>query len=119
MLLAAPVAAAISVEAAALLVQCDHLGALGIISDSDLKVVEEAGDFVTAIDEKLKAAAHSRSAPVHAEVRQSLEWPRRCCGAFSFLRCYLMVFGFGRSFPSVIRMLTCPVEVTDAVIGGS
>jgi len=40
-LLAAPVAAAISVEAAALFVQCDHLGALGIISDSDLKVVEE------------------------------------------------------------------------------
>jgi len=45
----------------------------GNVSDSDLKVAEEAGDFVLAIDEKLKAAAHSRSAPVHAEVRESLE----------------------------------------------
>ena len=45
----------------------------GDVSDSDLKVAEEAGDFVLAIDEKLKAAAHSRSAPVHAEVRESLE----------------------------------------------
>ena len=45
----------------------------GDVSDSDLKVVEEAGDFVLAIDEKLKAAAHSRSGPVHADVRESLE----------------------------------------------
>jgi hypothetical protein len=32
---------------------------------------------------------------------------------------HLMFFGFGTSFPFVIRMLTCPVEVTEAVIGGS
>lgn len=45
----------------------------GDISDSDSKIVEEAGDFVLAIDDKLKATAHDRSAPVHAEVRESLE----------------------------------------------
>jgi hypothetical protein len=45
----------------------------GDVSDSDLKVAEEAVDFVLAIDDKLKAAAHSRSAPVDVEVRESLE----------------------------------------------
>ena len=45
----------------------------GDVSDSDLKVAEEAADFVVAIDDKLKAAAHSRSAPVQADVRESLE----------------------------------------------
>jgi hypothetical protein len=45
----------------------------GHLSDSELKVVEEAGDFVLAIDVKLMAAAHSRSAPDHGEVRESLE----------------------------------------------
>jgi len=45
----------------------------GDVSDSDLKVAEEAADLVVAIDDKLKAAAHSRSAPVLADVRESLE----------------------------------------------
>jgi hypothetical protein len=45
----------------------------GNVSDSDLNVVEETGDFVLAIHDKLNAAAHSRSAPIHAEVRESLE----------------------------------------------
>ena len=45
----------------------------GHLSDSELKVVEQAGDFVLATDVKLMAAAHSRSAPAHAEVLDSLE----------------------------------------------
>ena len=45
----------------------------GGVSDSDLKVAEESVDFVLAIDDKLKAAAHSRLAPINAEVRGSLE----------------------------------------------
>jgi hypothetical protein len=34
----------------------------GAVSESDLKVVEEAGDLLLATDEKLKALAHSRGA---------------------------------------------------------
>ena len=45
----------------------------GDISESELKVAEGASDYVLAIDDKLKAAAHSRSPPIHAEVQESLE----------------------------------------------
>lgn len=45
----------------------------GAGSDSDLAIAEEACDLVLAIDEKLKAFAHSRSAPHPDDVRDSLE----------------------------------------------
>jgi len=45
----------------------------GEVSDSDLKIAEESGDLVLAIDDKLMALAHNRSAPLHADVRESLE----------------------------------------------
>ena len=45
----------------------------GKVSDSDLKIVEEAATLVLAVDAKLTAMSHSRSAPLAAEVRHPLE----------------------------------------------
>lgn len=42
------------------------------VSDSDLIVVERACELVLAVDDKLKAQAHSRTAPAVAEVRDAL-----------------------------------------------
>ena len=44
----------------------------GDVSDSQLRVVEEACDLVLAVDDRLKAIAHSRGAPVASEVKDSL-----------------------------------------------
>jgi len=44
----------------------------GTESESDLKVVEESGDLLLAIDDKLKAQAHARTAPMHSDVRDAL-----------------------------------------------
>lgn len=45
----------------------------GSSSESDLIVAEKACDLVLALDDKLKAQAHSRIAPAVAEVRDALE----------------------------------------------
>jgi hypothetical protein len=44
----------------------------GDVSDTQVKVVEEACDLVLAVDEQLKGMAHSRSVPALADVRDSL-----------------------------------------------
>jgi len=44
----------------------------GETSESDLAVVEKAGELLLAIDTKLQAGSHDRSAPIEAEVRESL-----------------------------------------------
>jgi hypothetical protein len=44
----------------------------GIVSDSDLKVAEQACDLALATDEKLKALAHSRAAISVDDVQDSL-----------------------------------------------
>jgi|SRR5919109_1780815 hypothetical protein len=45
----------------------------GEISDSDLKIAENAGDLVLAVDDKLMSLAHDRSEPSHTDVRDALE----------------------------------------------
>jgi hypothetical protein len=42
-------------------------------SDADLDVAESACDLVEAIDRKLTAQAHGRSAPVPADVKDALD----------------------------------------------
>jgi len=42
------------------------------ISESDVEVAEAAGDLVTAIDNKLTAASHARTAPIDQEVTDAL-----------------------------------------------
>src|SRR5437868_13429934 len=70
--------------------------------------------------QQLKAAAHSRSAPVHADVPESLEIGRDAAAPSpSCFHCYLMGFVFCRSSPSALSTLTCPVELTEAAIAGS
>jgi hypothetical protein len=44
----------------------------GCVSDSSVEVAEKAADLVAAIDNKLMAAAHARSAPVRQEVGDAL-----------------------------------------------
>ena len=44
----------------------------GDVSESQLRVVEEACDLVLAVDDRLMAIAHSRGAPVATEVKDSL-----------------------------------------------
>lgn len=44
----------------------------GSVSDSDIEVAERAADLVGAIDNKLKAASHARSAPIEQEIRDAL-----------------------------------------------
>jgi hypothetical protein len=45
----------------------------GEVSESDVKVIEESGDLLLAMDDKLKAMAHNRAALPQVDVRQSLE----------------------------------------------
>lgn len=44
----------------------------GRISESDVEVAEKAGDLVGAIDSKLTASSHARSAPLEREVEDAL-----------------------------------------------
>jgi hypothetical protein len=44
----------------------------GSVSDSDVEVAEMAADLVGAIDNKLTAASHARSAPIKQEVGDAL-----------------------------------------------
>jgi hypothetical protein len=44
----------------------------GRISESDVEVAETAGDLVAAIDNKLTAASHARTAPIDQEVTDAL-----------------------------------------------
>jgi hypothetical protein len=44
----------------------------GSISDSDVEVAEKAADLVGAIDNKLTATSHARSAPIKQEVADAL-----------------------------------------------
>ena len=44
----------------------------GSVSYSDMEVAEKAADLRGAIDDKLKAASHARSAPIEQEIRDAL-----------------------------------------------
>lgn len=44
----------------------------GRISESDVEVAETAGNLVAAIDNKLTAASHARTAPIDQEVTDAL-----------------------------------------------
>ena len=44
----------------------------GSVSNSDIVVAERAADLVGAIDDKLMAASHARTAPMEQEIRDAL-----------------------------------------------